>query len=168
MILDFSFFDLQNMEKKISIEYTQLDDWKELSPADQQLVTAANDVLKTAYAPYSKFSVGASLLLSNGEIICGSNQENIAYPSGLCAERVALFYAGSNYPNETVDTLCVVAKGDLVDIDTILSPCGGCRQVMVETESRQKKAYRVIMVSQNGMIIIFNSATQLLPLAFGV
>ena len=156
------------MEKKISIEYTELSDWKELDEADQQLVTAANEVMGTAYAPYSKFSVGASLLLSNGEIVCGSNQENIAYPSGLCAERVALFYAGSNYPLETVETLCVVAKGDLVDINTILSPCGGCRQVMVETESRQKKAYRVIMVSQNGSIIIFNSATELLPLAFGV
>ena len=156
------------MEKKISIEYTQLEDWQELNPTDQKLVVAAQGVLKTAYAPYSKFSVGASLLLSNGEIVCGSNQENIAYPSGLCAERVALFYAGSNYPNETVETLCVVAKGDLVPIETILSPCGGCRQVMVETESRQKKSYRVIMVSQNGSTIIFNSATQLLPLAFGV
>lgn len=167
MILDFSFFDVQIMERKITIEYTELNDWKDLSVADQQLVIEAEIVLKTAYAPYSKFSVGASLLLSNGEIVCGSNQENIAYPSGLCAERVALFYAGSNYPNETVETLCVVAKGDLVSIDTILSPCGGCRQVMVETESRQNKAYRVIMVSQNGSVIIFNSATQLLPLAFG-
>ena len=156
------------MEKKLTIEYTQLSDWKELNFADQQLVREAERVLKTAYAPYSKFSVGASVLLSNGEIITGSNQENIAYPSGLCAERVALFYAGSNFPKEKVETLCVVAKGDLVDIETILSPCGGCRQVMVETESRQEKAYRVIMVSQNGSVVIFNSATELLPLAFGV
>ncbi|NRA13646.1 MAG: cytidine deaminase [Crocinitomicaceae bacterium] len=156
------------MEKKISIEYIQLADWKELNDADQKLVIAAENVMKSAYAPYSKFSVGAALLLSSGEVITGSNQENIAYPSGLCAERVALFYAGSNYPNETVETLCVVAKGDLVDLDTILSPCGGCRQVMVETESRQGKPYRVIMISQNGSVIIFNSATELLPLAFGV
>ena len=156
------------MEKKLTIEYTQLSDWKELNFADQQLVREAERVLKTAYAPYSKFSVGASVLLSNGEIITGSNQENIAYPSGLCAERVALFYAGSKFPKEKVETLCVVAKGDLVDIETILSPCGGCRQVMVETESRQEKAYRVIMVSQNGSVVIFNSATELLPLAFGV
>lgn len=156
------------MEKKISIEYTQLSDWKELSFADQQLVREAEQVMSSAYAPYSKFSVGASVLLSNGEIITGSNQENIAYPSGLCAERVALFYAGSNFPKEKVETLCVVAKGDLVDVKTILSPCGGCRQVMVETESRQGKKYRVIMVSQDGTVIIFNSATELLPLAFGV
>ena len=156
------------MEKKISIEYIQLADWKELNDADQKLVIAAENVMKSAYAPYSKFSVGAALLLSSGEVITGSNQENIAYPSGLCAERVALFYAGSNYPNETVETLCVVAKGDLVDLDTILSPCGGCRQVMVETESREGKPYRVIMISQNGSVIIFNSATELLPLAFGV
>lgn len=156
------------MEKKLTIEYTQLSDWKDLKFSDQQLVREAERVLKTAYAPYSKFSVGASVLLSNGEIITGSNQENIAYPSGLCAERVALFYAGSNFPNEKVETLCVVAKGDLVDVETILSPCGGCRQVMVETESRQEKTYRVIMVSQNGSVVIFNSATELLPLAFGV
>ena len=156
------------MEKKISIEYTEHKDWTELNQSDQQLVKAAEGVLESAYAPYSKFKVGAALLLSNGEVVCGSNQENIAYPSGLCAERVALFYAGANYPNEMVETLCVVAKGDLVDVEAILSPCGGCRQVMVETESRQKRAYRVIMVSQNGTIIVFNSATDLLPLAFGV
>ena len=156
------------MEKKISIEFTELSDWKELNFADQQLVRAAENVMKSAYSPYSKFSVGASLLLSNGEIVTGSNQENIAYPSGLCAERVALFYAGSNFPKENVETLCVVAKGDLIDVNTLLSPCGGCRQVMVETESRQDKKYRVIMVNQNGSVIIFNSATDLLPLAFGV
>ena len=156
------------MEKKISIEYTQLADWKELNYSDQQLVRAAEDVMNSAYAPYSKFSVGASLMLSNGEIIKGSNQENIAYPSGLCAERVALFYAGSNFPKEKVETLCVVAKGDLIDVNTLLSPCGGCRQVMVETESRQDKKYRVIMINQNGSVVIFNSATDLLPLAFGV
>ena len=156
------------MEKKISINYEQFDNCNLLSESDQQLVKSAESVLESAYAPYSKFRVGASLMLSNGDIITGSNQENIAYPSGLCAERVALFYAGANYPNELVETLCVVAKGDLVDVETILSPCGGCRQVMVETESRQKKTYRVILVSQNGAVLIFNSATDLLPLAFGV
>ncbi|MDX2361436.1 MAG: cytidine deaminase [Crocinitomicaceae bacterium] len=156
------------MEKNISIAYKELSNWKELSDADQQLVEAAIEVRKSAYAPYSKFTVGASLQLSNGEVITGSNQENIAYPSGLCAERVALFYAGANYPNELVDTLCIVAKGDLVPFDTILSPCGGCRQVMAETQSRQKKAYRVILVCQNDVTLVFNSATDLLPLAFGV
>lgn len=156
------------MERNITIKYKELPHWKELSELDRLLVEEAIRVRKSAYAPYSKFTVGASLRLSSGEVITGSNQENIAYPSGLCAERVALFYAGANYPNEAVDTLCIVAKGDLVPADTILSPCGGCRQVMAETQSRQDKAYRVILVCQNDLTLVFNSATDLLPLAFGV
>tara|TARA_B110000305_G_scaffold82944_1_gene93341 strand:+ start:561 stop:1058 length:498 start_codon:yes stop_codon:yes gene_type:complete len=156
------------MEKEFSIKYTQFKHWNELASVDQKLVAAANEVMHTAYAPYSKFSVGAALLMSNGEIIKGSNQENIAYPSGLCAERVALFYAGANLPETSVETLCIVAKGDLVPVDTILSPCGACRQVMVETEVRQKKEYRIILISQNDATIVFNSAVDMLPLAFGV
>ena len=156
------------MEKNISVIYQQLDHWDELAESDQNLVLAAKAIMKTAYAPYSQFKVGAALLLADGEIITGSNQENIAYPSGLCAERVALFYAGANFPDVPVDTLCIVAKGELVPKDTILSPCGGCRQVMAETQVRQKSPYRVILVSQNEVTIIFNSATDLLPLAFGL
>ena len=156
------------MKKEAVIGYDQFADWKELNDSDQSLIESAREVMKNAYAPYSKFSVGAAALLSNGSVIKGSNQENIAYPSGLCAERVALFYAGANFPNEAVETLAIVAEGDLVPMETILSPCGGCRQVMVETESRQKKAYRVILVSQNRQVVIFKSAKDLLPLAFGV
>ena len=156
------------MKKEVVIDYEQFTSWKDLNAADQSLIDSARMIMKDAYAPYSKFAVGAAALLSNGEVIKGSNQENIAYPSGLCAERVALFYAGANFPNETVETLAIVAEGDLVPVETILSPCGGCRQVMVETESRQKKAYRVILVSQNGEVVVFKSATDLLPLAFGV
>lgn len=156
------------MEKDLCINYRQLNHWQDLSDEDQMLVKAAIEIRQKAYAPYSKFSVGAALLLSNGGVIKGSNQENIAYPSGLCAERVALFYAGANHPNEEVVTLCIVAEGDLVSKETILSPCGGCRQVMIETEFRQKKKYRVILVSQNDTTLIFNSASDLLPLAFGL
>jgi len=156
------------MNKKIEIEYQELDSWKDLSFEDHVLVEKANQIMDNAYAPYSKFKVGASLRLTNNEIITGSNQENIAYPSGLCAERVALFYAGANYPNESIETLCIIAKGDLVPVETILSPCGSCRQVMIESEKRQDKEYRIILVSQNGKTLIFNSALDLLPLAFGV
>lgn len=156
------------MKKSFSVEYNQFNHWSELEKADQSLVESANEVMENAYAPYSKFSVGAAAILSNGEIVKGSNQENIAYPSGLCAERVALFYAGANFPNEAIKTLCIVAKGDLVPKETILSPCGSCRQVMVESEKRQNKPYRIILVSQNGSVIVFNSAVDLLPLAFGV
>lgn len=156
------------MRQNLTISFDRFEHWQELTESDQILVKKAFEVSKTAYAPYSKFHVGASLRLSNGEIITGSNQENIAYPSGLCAERVALFYTGANYPNEQIETLCVVAEGELLPIDKILSPCGACRQVMLETEVRQKKSYRIILVSQNGVSIVFDSAVDLLPLAFGI
>ena len=155
------------MEKLYSIKYQEFEHWRELSDGDQILIEKAREICNTAYAPYSKFQVGASLLLSDGTIVKGSNQENIAYPSGLCAERVALFYAGSNYPNEAVDTLCIVAKGELLPADKILTPCGACRQVMAETQLRQEKDYRVILVSQNDVTVVFNSANDLLPLSFG-
>jgi len=156
------------MKQEVTISFERLDHWNQLAISDQQLVEKAYEVCKTAYAPYSKFHVGASLRLSNNEIVTGSNQENIAYPSGLCAERVALFYTGAHFPEEEIETLCVVAEGDLLPVDKILSPCGACRQVMLETEVRQKKSYRIILVSQNGVTIIFNSAVDLLPLAFGI
>ena len=156
------------MRQNLTISFDRFEHWQELTESDQILVKKAFEVSKTAYAPYSKFHVGASLRLSNGEIITGSNQENIAYPSGLCAERVALFYTGANFPNEQIETLCVVAEGELLPIDKILSPCGACRQVMLETEVRQKKSYRIILVSQNGVSIVFDSAVDLLPLAFGI
>ncbi len=161
---------LTSMEKELTFKYSQLDHWKELSQSDQSLVEAAFNVMEGAYAPYSKFRVGASLLLEDGTVVTGSNQENIAYPSGLCAERVALFYAGANHPDKVVDTMCIVAKGegDLVDMEALLSPCGACRQVMVETEKRQDKPFRVILVSQNNVTIVASSAASFLPLAFGI
>lgn len=156
------------MEQKITTTYQRFDHWKELTPSDVELVEKAYAVCENAYAPYSKFHVGAAVRLAAGNIVTGSNQENIAYPSGLCAERVALFYVGANFPNETVDTICIVAKGNLIPNETILAPCGACRQVMLETESRQNKPYRVVLVSQNGVTIVFNAAEDLLPLAFGM
>jgi cytidine deaminase len=156
------------MEKEFTLKYTQLDHWNELVEEDQTLVVIAQEVMADAYAPYSKFRVGAAVLLDDGTVVRGSNQENLAYPSGLCAERVALFYAGANHPKKKVKTLCIVAKGDLVDVDTILSPCGGCRQVMVESEKRQEQPFRVILVSQNDVTIITETAASLLPLAFGL
>lgn len=156
------------MKQELTIHFSRFEHWKELSASEQELVVKAQEVSQSAYAPYSKFHVGASALLTNGTIVTGSNQENIAYPSGLCAERVALFYAGANFPKENIETLCVVAHGDLLPFDKILSPCGACRQVMLETEMRQKKSYRIILVSQNGVCIVFDSAVDLLPLAFGI
>ena len=155
------------MKHTHTLDYELFDSWEELSINDKELITKAYSICEKAYAPYSKFSVGAAVLLENGEVVLGNNQENIAYPSGLCAERVALFYTGANFPDIAVQTICIVAHGDLIPFDTILAPCGGCRQVMLETEIRQQKSYRVILVSQNEKTIVFNSAKDLLPFAFG-
>lgn len=152
--------------KTYTINYKLLDNYSELSESDQALVMQAYDVAKNAYAPYSKFHVGAAVLLESGKVVLGSNQENIAFPSGLCAERVALFHCGAVYPNQKVIKIVIVAKGDLVPLDKILSPCGGCRQVMLETEVRQKAPYEVVLVSQNGQTIVFNAASDLLPFGF--
>lgn len=155
------------MRKTLFIEYEEFAHWGELAQEDQELVKSSIEIADTAYAPYSQFKVGATLRLKSGKIVKGSNQENIAYPSGLCAERVALFYAGANYPGDEIDTICVIAKGNLVPIEQLLSPCGGCRQVMLETQNRQERDMRVILVSQNGITLVFNRVEDLLPLSFG-
>ena len=155
------------MNYRHQIDYELFDTWEDLNEQERMLVFSATEICADAYAPYSKFKVGAAVLLSNGEIVLGSNQENVAYPSGLCAERVALFYAGANFPKEHVNILCIVAKGDLLPLDQLLSPCGSCRQVMIESESRQQSPIRVILVSQNMKTIVFHSAADLLPFAFG-
>ncbi len=154
------------MRKELAFEYDHYPDTSSLSGVEKELVIAARKVSENAYAPYSKFRVGAALILDSGEMITGSNQENIAYPSGLCAERVALFHAGANYPDSKVKILCIVADGDLVG-DGILSPCGACRQVMVETEGRQDSGFNVILVNTKNEVLKFHSASDLLPLAFG-
>ena len=155
------------MKKQITVDYEEYVNWNELDESDCRMITKAYSMCEKAYAPYSNFQVGATVLLSNGELVSGNNQENLAYPSGLCAERVALFFAGANFPKEAIQTIVVVAKGDLVPFDKLLSPCGSCRQVMLESEMRQKTSIRVLLVSQNGRTIVFNSVLDLLPFAFG-
>lgn len=158
---------LSRMKKEIVVQYEDLESWRQLEEKDQLLVKKAYEIAENAYAPYSAFHVGAAVELTNGQIVLGSNQENIAFPSGLCAERVALFFAGANYPKEEVKTICVVAKGELLPFENLLTPCGACRQVMLETEIRQTTQYRIILVSQNERTVIFKSANDLLPFAFG-
>lgn len=154
------------MKKEIVIQYEQCA-LLDLTDQEVELVKAARKISEDAYAPYSKFKVGASLLLENGQVLSGSNQENIAYPSGLCAERVALFAAGAQYPGVKVKTMAIVAEGELLADGAILSPCGGCRQVMSESEMRQHGAIRIILVDKNDEATVFNSANDLLPLTFG-
>ena len=136
----------------------------ELDEADVALREAALEAAHKAYAPYSHFQVGAALRLSNGQIITGNNQENIAYPSGLCAERTALFYAGAHYPQEAICSLAIIAFAQ-GKIQPQIAPCGACRQVMVETEKRGKEPMEVLLYGTNETLI-FRSAADLLPLVF--
>ena len=122
--------------------------------------------MSSAYDPYSGFLVGASVLLENGEIVSGNNQENVAYPSGLCAERVALYYAGAKYPKVSVKTIAISAKSKTYDIADIVSPCGACRQVMAEYQQKQKQNIRVLLHSPNDEVLIANSVEDLLPFMF--
>jgi cytidine deaminase len=154
------------MEKELHISYQEFTSWEELPKQDQDLVEKAYQICKIAYAPYSKFKVGACVLLTNGEVVLGNNQENVAFPSGMCAERVALFSAGANFPDSKIKVLVVVSQGDFLPPSEMLSPCGGCRQVMMECETRQNQAYRVVLVSKNKRTLIFNTVYDLLPFAF--
>lgn len=152
--------------KEIRFSYKRYRSIDELSSADQQLFNQALEASKTAYAPYSHFSVGAALLLVNKEVVIGSNQENIAYPSGLCAERVALFAAATQFPQVPVTTLAVVAQPLTIDQNTEVSPCGSCRQVMLEYERLLNHDIRIITGAPSGPISVLENARALLPLAF--
>lgn len=154
------------MELKIS--YELFNSTLDLNEKDKQLVEEAVKAANSAYAKYSNFKVGAALLLDNGEIVLGNNQENIAYPSGLCAERTALFYTGANFPNQKVISLAVYGVGDLLENNGPVTPCGSCRQVMAETISRQNKGFELLLIGANGQIVKFQNALDLLPLPFGV
>ncbi len=151
--------------KEIRFIISEFTDIFELNLDDQKLLEAARSVSKNAYAPYSRFCVGAAVELDNGEIITGSNQENAAFPSGLCAERVALFYANSRYPESAVKTIAVTAFNNGKPVLEAVAPCGSCRQVLAETESRYKNDIRVILDGEKNIVIVDN-ARSLLPLTF--
>ena len=155
------------MQKEYSFKFQLYPNWESLQTIDKSVVNKAFEAMEKAYAPYSKFKVGTALLLEDGQIIQGNNQENIAYPSGLCAERVALFHAGAQFPGIAVDLICIVAKGDLMPISQLLSPCGACRQVMLESENRQNKPIRIILVNQDNRTMCIDSVQNLLPFGFG-
>ena len=144
-----------------------INDSQSLGTDEQTLIEKAKMACDTSYAPYSKFSVGAALLLENGEIISGSNQENAAYPSGLCAERVAIFAASAAFPKTNVKKIAIAARksnehGKFVNV----TPCGACRQVMSEYETRQDSPIKVLMLGDHGKIFVSNSVDVLLPFKF--
>lgn len=137
----------------------------ELPDEELPLVGAALKAAGQAYAPYSHFHVGAAALLANGVIVTGSNQENAAYPSGLCAERVTLFHAGHQYPDVPIVALAIAAAIGGKQVESI-SPCGACRQVLLETEQRYGKPMKVLLCGTEE-ITMAESAASLLPLCFG-
>jgi cytidine deaminase len=151
-------------ELKISAKI-RVCDYNELTSDEKILVDAAKKAVKQAYAPYSRFQVGAAALLTNQEIITGSNQENVAYPSGLCAERTALFYANSQFPDEAVEAIAVAAYTDGDYVEEPVTPCGGCRQVMLEVQKRANRPVKVLLYGKKAVYII-EKATDLLPLSF--
>ncbi|WP_338815220.1 cytidine deaminase [Bernardetia sp. Wsw4-3y2] len=151
---------------QIQIQITVFETENDLSKEDLFLLNEAREATKRAYAPYSKFSVGAAIQLQNGEIVLGSNQENAAYPSGLCAERTAIFSASTQFPNEVIETIAIAAKPQQATDFIAISPCGSCRQVMSEYENKQVKPIRMIMQGESKSIYIISSIADLLPLKF--
>lgn len=140
--------------------------YEELSEADREVVDAARAATANSYAVYSNFNVGAAVRLSNGTIVNGSNQENAAYPSGICAERTTLFWANSQYPKEPVEVLAIAAKTGGKELEVPIPPCGGCRQVIMETEKRFGNSIRIILYGAKQCYIIEDGVKALLPLSF--
>ena len=151
--------------KEIKIAFTEYAGTAELEAEDKTLVEKAIEATKHSYAPYSNFNVGAALLLDNGEIITGSNQENAAYPSGLCAERTAMFYASSQYPQHAILKIAIAATQGGVLCGNPATPCGSCRQVMAQYQLRGGKPMQIILAGGE-KILKFEKVDDLLPLIF--
>ncbi len=151
--------------KDITITYTEYDNPEQLNAADRELVDLAVKATRKAYTPYSKFNVGAAIRLDGDVIVTGNNQENLAYPSGLCAERTAMFYASATYPDRAMKTIAIAAtQGGQITPDPV-SPCGACRQVMAEYQTRSGKPLEIILVGKSS-ILKFSRVDDLLPFIF--
>lgn len=152
--------------KKLEFTYSEYEKDEGVPDEIQELIENAILATDTAYAPYSLYRVGAAVKMSNGEIIKGSNQENVAYPSGLCAERVALYAASSAYPDMDVKSIAVTVKHDFIDALEVFSPCGACRQVMAEIEAKAGRNIEIIVHAPDGKTHVFDGVSQLLPFSF--
>lgn len=140
--------------------------YDELSDADKAVVDAARAATANSYAVYSNFSVGAAVRLGNGTVVSGSNQENAAYPSGLCAERTTLFWANSQYPKEPVEVLAIAARSAQGELELPITPCGACRQVMLETEKRFGNKMKIVLYGTRQCYVIDDGVRALMPLSF--
>ena len=157
--------DLKIKKMEINIHIEEYENVNELPEREQELVNQALGIIPNSYAPYSEFRVGAAVLLDNNEIVPGSNQENAAYPTGLCAERVALFYANSNYPGVPVKSIAIAASTNDGVTDDPIYPCGSCRQALMEIENLHNAPIRVLMIGRKKLQAV-NSIHDLLPLSF--
>ena len=153
-------------EVKVESTFYVYDDLKEIPLNVQQLMQKASEARDNAYAPYSKFHVGAAILLENGEIISGNNQENASYPSGLCAERTAIYYAGARYPKAKILTMVIIAGSTKNVTSKPIPPCGACRQAIAEYEVKQETPIEIYFMGEIGKVVKSNSLANLLPLLF--
>lgn len=158
--------EIMNTNSITESNYTLFNDESELSEEDQRLISKAREACSSAYSPYSHFQVGAALLLDNNEVLKGSNQENSSYPAGLCAERVVLFHAGANHGDKKIRKIAVTAKKESNEIFVPVTPCGGCRQVMLEYEVKQHSPIEILMQVAENKWIKAHSAEVLLPFCF--
>ncbi len=149
-----------------TITYESYDRIDELSETEKMLCGKAKDALATSHSPYSKFSVGTAILLADNQVVLGSNQENVAYPSGLCAERVALFTIGANHPNAIIKTMAITAQTPNFKIVNPVTSCGACLQVMIEVEKRQNSPIEVLFYCIDGKILKVKTIKSLLPFGF--
>ena len=154
------------IKKNLSVHYYEVDDATQLSAPEQYLIARARQMTENAYAPYSEFFVGAAILLKNGEVVTGSNQENGAYPSGLCAERVAVFAASAMYPGVEMEAIAISAKTHRFELLEPVSPCGACRQSLLEYETIQKSPIKILLSKDSGKIVVIEKVRDLLPLSF--
>lgn len=154
---------MKNIDIVTPIKSAQYD---ELTARQQQLVDLAREATNRSYAPYSHFNVGAAILLSDGNIVTGANQENAAFPSGTCAERTACYYAGANYPDAKFEVIAIAARGtDGLEVEQPVPPCGACRQALLEYEKLAGHNVEVLLVGRNE-IYILPSVKALMPLSF--
>ncbi len=153
-------------KQQVEIQFEIFENLAELPAQIQELMNRAKDARENAYAPYSQFKVGASILLDSGAITIGSNQENAAYPSGLCAERVAIFHTGAVFPNQQIEAMAITAKAPNQILSEPIGSCGACRQSMAEYEQKQSKPIAVYFMGETGKIIKVSSVKDLLPFGF--
>ena len=150
-------------EIQIETKLSVFESFEELSQSEKEFMNQAIEIRKNAYAPYSKFLVGAAIVLDNGVVLKGSNQENAAYPSGLCAERVVIFYAGANYPNNKIVKLFITATPSDRDSENPIPPCGSCRQSIAEYEIKQDLPIEIYFMGAKGAVYKSDSLKNLLP-----